>query len=546
MLKRILQLLTLAALVNLIYQYWPRGDADKLIPVRNAEGNWGFVDESGRVRVEFEWDIVDVFYSGDLAGVQKDQSFGAINRRGEVIIPLQYDRMISFTDPSKGLAEVRRDGAYGWVDREGNEVVKAEWAQVLEFEENGLCKVRMSGKKKEHGASEGVDDPAVWGLIDMEGRQVVAPEWEEINNFGPYNVTAAMRDDQWFLIDREGKTLVDLKSDYEYVGGFGENGLARVVQGEMDEDFGVIRDAKYGWIDQTGRLVIPLDWSEGENFDHQGLALVARDGKWGWINGEGEVVLPLKWQEASSFDKWGRASVMKNDMWGMIDREGNFLIEPAWSSVRSMEGSDYIEVSDFRRNKGIIDQNGEIIVEPKWNYIEGYDEKGYVPVLGQGAEWHLLDSEGNLIFMLESLSAFYYDSNDLAAITDPYVDPGYRGLTTAWINRRGDTVIDVPEGWWGPRKSTWGGSKGLYVILGREELKGVAKWMAKLRAWIGGEDVNKELDVAQCRVYNKHGNLIWNSVWLRKTTKAWLYFIAAMLTLCWQLCGWAGERRKDS
>ena len=50
MLKRALQLLTLTALVNLVFQLWPRTGGE-LIPVTDSEGKWGYLDDGGRVRI---------------------------------------------------------------------------------------------------------------------------------------------------------------------------------------------------------------------------------------------------------------------------------------------------------------------------------------------------------------------------------------------------------------------------------------------------------------------------------------------------------------
>ena len=40
--------------------------------------------------------------SGDLAGVRKDDKWGAVDKTGQVVIPLQYDR-ISFPTNNKDL-----------------------------------------------------------------------------------------------------------------------------------------------------------------------------------------------------------------------------------------------------------------------------------------------------------------------------------------------------------------------------------------------------------------------------------------------------------
>ena len=74
-----------------------------------------------------------------------------------------------------------------------------------------------------------------------------------------------------------GKELV---FRYDYVGCFIE-GLAKVrLKG------------KYGFVDKTGREVIPLKYDDAYGLD-KGLATVKLNGKWGMINCLGIEVVPL-------------------------------------------------------------------------------------------------------------------------------------------------------------------------------------------------------------------------------------------------------------
>ena len=65
MFKRLIQLLTLAALVNLVYHKWPRAQAEELFLIKGKYGKYGYVDRQGRVRIEPVFDEADQF---DAAG----------------------------------------------------------------------------------------------------------------------------------------------------------------------------------------------------------------------------------------------------------------------------------------------------------------------------------------------------------------------------------------------------------------------------------------------------------------------------------------------
>lgn len=57
----------------------------------------------------------------------------------------------------------------------------------------------------------------------------------------------------------------------------------------------VSKDGKYGFINKSGKLVIPLEYGYAQAFS-EGLASVqGADGKYGFINKTGKVVIPFKY-----------------------------------------------------------------------------------------------------------------------------------------------------------------------------------------------------------------------------------------------------------
>lgn len=64
---------------------------------------------------------------------------------------------------------------------------------------------------------------------------------------------------------------------------------------------------KYGYIDTTGKEVIPCQYAYAGKFTH-GLALVQYDNKYGFINHEGATIIPFIYDDAGPFIN-GTASV---------------------------------------------------------------------------------------------------------------------------------------------------------------------------------------------------------------------------------------------
>lgn len=95
---------------------------------------------------------------------------------------------------------------------------------------------------------------------------------------------------------------------------------------EYNEGLAGVKDAdgKWGFIEKTGKIVIPCQWKKALFFS-EGLAGVQDDNeKWGFIDKTGKVALPFVWSNVQWFRN-GRVRVQTvlGGGWHDIDREGN-------------------------------------------------------------------------------------------------------------------------------------------------------------------------------------------------------------------------------
>ena len=82
------------------------------------------------------------------------------------------------------------------------------------------------------------------------------------------------------------------------------------------------KGVKWGFIDKTGHLLIPLQYDFAWNFKED-VAAVKQNGKWGYIDKAGQEFLPFLYDEADSFSK-GLAEVKLDTLWGVIDKTGTW------------------------------------------------------------------------------------------------------------------------------------------------------------------------------------------------------------------------------
>lgn len=171
---------------------------------------------------------------------------------------------------------------------------------------------------------------------------------------------------KWGYANAKGKVIISGK--YDHARDFKE-GLAVVYNGEMSH--GSPSGGKYGFIDSLGVEVIPLKYDGTSGFS-EGLAAVnvggqsgrkntsvrtssgtqtwniptLSGGKWGYIDRTGKEVIPVKYDDAYPFTD-GKAMVTFSEN-GIpyevyIDYTGNFITSPVEHSFIAYRGEKAVE-----------------------------------------------------------------------------------------------------------------------------------------------------------------------------------------------------------
>lgn len=204
--------------------------------------------------------------------------------------------------------------------------------------------------------------------------------------------------------------------------------------------FSVEKDGKFGFIDRTGKIVIPVQFDSANDF-HEGLALVTSNhktmfidmtgktmfapqfdivnsfseglaavntgqkripnlglisdpGKWGYLDKTGKLVIPLKFTHAEDFSE-GLAAVTDRDRGGFIDHTGKMIFEvPLDVTLGFHEGVVGVQL---RGNIAYFDRTGKKLpiatdYGPKSNSFS----EGLLPISTKG-KWGFVDWAGKLV-----------------------------------------------------------------------------------------------------------------------------------------------------
>ena len=223
----------------------------------------GYIDKDGQLIIPFEFDAIETGEGGDildfndfsegLAAVSKNDKYGFIDTKGKVVIEPKYEWASSFSD---GLAIVSVEGLYGAIDTQGKTVIPFEYQALADFHD-GFAAAARPPKDPE-------DYESKYGLINKQNEVVIPFMYESMGNLSE-SLIAVKKDGKWGYVDTKNKAIIPITLKYETVNDFSD-GLAAVFNYEENSD-----NLKYGYIDKTGKLVIPMQFIKAYWDDSEGI-----------------------------------------------------------------------------------------------------------------------------------------------------------------------------------------------------------------------------------------------------------------------------------
>ena len=145
------------------------------------------------------------------------------------------------------------------------------------------------------------------------------------------------------------------------------------------EDIVYVKDFNdlYGFIDYTGKLVVPCKWKKASIYREELVAVCDENDKYGFIDREGKTVIPFQYSNALWFAE-GLAAVMnEKGEWGFIDKTGFLVIQYQFNgkAMSFSDGLANVAVKDPKNGKlkwGYIDKTGNVIVPLEWDDAFSY------------------------------------------------------------------------------------------------------------------------------------------------------------------------------
>ena len=314
---------------------------------------WGMVDSTGKLVVPVEYSDVQAYILGDIA-VVSNQKKGNSDPHVLALFSISEQKLITGFDyrtiSSAGSGDrfiytkvVNGYVVHGLLDYLGNELFQATakggWIYEKGPHSSGMYVLKTGGQENflnsigniefpDQGWSKYtnfykgfafVGRPGKWSRINTSGELIETFEFDDIlrnsPNKGSFNVfvknglqgvvshTGAVvisatydkihpcldkplfiveKDSQWVLIDSANNHLSD-KYDwiYHYKNGY----------------FEILLDGKHGLMDQTGKVIVDLQYDEANQPSADGAYPVKLEDKWGLIDFNNNVVMPFEYYD---------------------------------------------------------------------------------------------------------------------------------------------------------------------------------------------------------------------------------------------------------
>jgi hypothetical protein len=170
-------------------------DPNYLFQVRKGD-KWGLLDFQEKQIAPYVYDKIYLFHDGIATAVLKKKG-GVISDKNEVVLPFIYDET-SYTYNDVDLLRVIKDSKYGFVDKKGKIIVPVEYEHADEDFYIGLSRAKKNGK---------------WGYIDKSGKVIIPFEYDETTVFYS-DKTKVKKANTWYEIDKTGKVLGETSSPY--------------------------------------------------------------------------------------------------------------------------------------------------------------------------------------------------------------------------------------------------------------------------------------------------------------------------------------------
>lgn len=380
-----------------------------------GENSWGFKDEKGNVIIPLgKYKFLNPIDEKGMIFAELKNKYGYIDIHQNIIVPFDYDELTLF---SQELACVKKNGKFGFIDRKGKVVISIQFEDETYFQKTGLAQVKKNG---------------LYGFINKKGKEIIPIIYQNADEGTSDSLVSLNKRGKWAFFDSFGKQKTEFIYD--------EIALTSIdINGESESTFwknGLIlvrKNGKVAYLDKNLKEIIPFGkYDFGERFNQNRIAIISKNHKYGIINEFGkEIVKPeydtLEHPEEDYHESEIFEGKNKNYI-TLLDKRGNKIYDKIkeysfnFSRLENKGQRVYI-IRNLKNQCGVVDGQGKIIIP--FIYDEIQDFHGTVnAIVKLKGKFGIIDSSNKIMYPIENESIItwkdidYYivNKNDTAGI----------------------------------------------------------------------------------------------------------------------------------
>lgn len=217
----------------------------------------------------------------------QDGKWGAIDAKGEVHLPFEYDDVVSASvNEKKDDIVVAKDGKYFRIDTNGNRISK-QYDYLRPFTAAGYAIIR-----NEIGLA----------IINKDEQIIAQTKYQEVYrlNFYPNwlfvwvteDYIAFVEDGHYNIMSAQGEVIA--KTQVSHVS---QNNLPGTILLRSEPYKGVMRT--------TGEMLLPMEYESILPRTKFNVFIVEKNGKYGLVDGKGKTILPIEYDNISISNERG-------------------------------------------------------------------------------------------------------------------------------------------------------------------------------------------------------------------------------------------------
>ncbi len=322
--------------IFILFSTFSFGQLKKLYKFGPQNGKYGFIDKTGKIRIEPKFLNVQDFSEGLAFVSQKTSKRGfnwiCIDTLGNEIFNIGDD----FVEKkfNEGFSVVSNLDEDWFINTKGEKLFNKTWKTIAGNFQNGIAMV----SDFKHGSK--------YYYINAKGQKLTKfQKGSKTIYIEGYTINF---DKTYTIIDSLGNTIFE---GFDSFGGFN------------DELIKIEKNGKWGYIDNKGNIIIDFLYEEDRRMEfdkylkinidsldalpkaslrnlgnfNDGLVSFQKDSLWGFLNKSNEIVIQPKFKEVKDFSEGVAGVSLDGIKWGFIDKKSNFLIEPKFYLVRKFE-----------------------------------------------------------------------------------------------------------------------------------------------------------------------------------------------------------------